>query len=133
MRSRYSIILGMVIVVSLLFVVNLISYYNAVAANFLLVVLLAGGYVTTYTSNIGKSRVALISGVGVSIILTTYQLLINTNVIFSTIDLISFLVIPGFVMLIGGFIAKITKNEMDELLHALIKRISDNNNEKNLD
>lgn len=131
MKNRYSIILGMVSVVSLLYIVNLISSYNAVAANFFLVVLLLGGYLTTYTSNMGKSRVAMISGLGVSIVLLTYQIAVS-KADFSTLDLISFIVIPGFVMLIGGFISKITKNEMDELLHALIKRIS-NNKHKNLD
>ena len=75
----------------------------------------------TYTSNIQKARVALISGIGVSILLIIYQLFINKVVSSVSVDLLSFLIIPGFVMLIGGFIAKNTKHEMDTLLNNLHK------------
>jgi len=120
MKSRYSILLGIGMVIGLLFIVNIIIWDNpSVTTDLFLVILLAGGYITTYTSNIGKSRVALISGIGVSILLITYQLFINKTTSSSLVALISFLIIPGFVMLIGGFIAKNTKVKMATLLNNL--------------
>jgi hypothetical protein len=122
MKSRFSILLGIGIVIGLFFMVNLVIWNNTTLPTYLfLVILLVGGYAATYTSNIQKSRVALISGIGVSILLIIYQLFINK--IFSSVpvNLISFLIIPGFVMLIGGFIAKITKNQMDYLLKNLYR------------
>ena len=120
MKSRYSILLGIGIVIVLYFVVNLVKWDNtALPTDLFLVILLIGGYIATYTSNIQKSRVALISGIGVSILLIIYQLFINKIVSSVPVNLISFVIIPGFFMLIGGFIAKITKNEMDTLLKNL--------------
>ncbi len=122
MKSRYSISLGIGIVIVLYFVVNLVIWDNtALPTDLFLVILLIGGYIATYTSNIQKSRVALISGIGVSILLIIYQLFINKIVSSVPVNLISFVIIPGFLMLIGGFIAKITKNEMDTLLKNLYK------------
>jgi hypothetical protein len=99
--------------------VNLVIWDNTtLPTDLFLVILLVGGYIATYTSNIQKSRVALISGIGVSILLIIYQLFIN-KIGSVSVNLISFVIIPGFVMLIGGFIAKNTKNEMDNLLKNL--------------
>ena len=120
MKSRYSILLGIGFVIGLFFIVNLVIWDNSyVTTDLFLVILLAGGYITTYTSNIGKSRVALISGIGVSIILVIYQLFINKTSSTSEVSLISFLIIPGFLMLIGGFVAKNTKVKMTNLLNNL--------------
>ncbi|MGB9200266.1 hypothetical protein [Methanobacterium sp.] len=66
-----------------------------------------------------KSRVALIAGIGVSILLIFYQLFVDKLYGSGSLNLIAFLIIPGFVMLIGGFIAKITKNEFKHLLEDL--------------
>ena len=122
MKSRYSILLGIGIVIGLFFIVNLVIWDNtALPTDLFLVILLVGGYAATYTSNIKKSRVALISGIGVSILLIIYQLFINKIVSSVSVNLISFVIIPGFVMLIGGFIAKSTKNEMDSLLKNLYR------------
>lgn len=79
-------------------------------------ILLVGEYITTYTSNINKSRVALITGLGVSILLIVYQLFIDKLYGAGSFDLIAFLTITGLIMLLGGFIAKITKNEVKHLL-----------------
>ena len=120
MKSRYSISLGIVTVLILFFMVSLINWENPMDQTYLFtIILLVGGYITTYTSNIRKSRVALIAGMGVSILLILYQLFINKTVLSGSVSLISFLIIPGFIMVIGGFIAKITKNEMKYLLNAL--------------
>ena len=120
MKSRYSILLGLGFVIGLFFMVNLVILDNLwVTTGLFLVILLAGGYITTYSSNIGKSRVALISGIGVSIILIIYQLFINKTSSTSEVSLISFLIIPGFFMLIGGFVAKNTKVKMTNLLNSL--------------
>lgn len=120
MKSRYSISLGIATVLILFFMVSLINLENPVDQTYLFtIILLVGGYITTYTSNIRKSRVALIAGIGVSILLILYQLFINKTVLSGSVNLISFLIIPGFIMVIGGFIAKITKNEMKYLLNAL--------------
>ncbi|MFY9637929.1 MAG: hypothetical protein WAK14_03885 [Methanobacterium sp.] len=122
MKSRYSILLGIGIVIGLFFMVNLVVWDNtALPTDLFLVILLVGGYAATYTSNIQKSRVALISGIGVSIVLIIYQLFINKIVSSVSVNLISFAIIPGFVMLIGGFIAKITKNKMDSILKNLYR------------
>ena len=82
-------------------------------------ILLVGGYITTYTSNIRKSRVTLIAGLGVSILLIIYQLFMDKLYGTGSLNLIAFLIIPGFIMVIGGFIAKITKNEVKHLLEDL--------------
>ena len=119
MKSRYSISLGIGFVIGLFFLVNLVIWNNIIlTTDLFLIILLAGGYISTYTSNIGKSRVALISGIGVSILLIIYQLLFN-RASSNEVDLISFLIVPGFVMLIGGFIAKNTKIQMHKLLNDL--------------
>ncbi|HEX7468384.1 MAG TPA: hypothetical protein VF324_07355 [Methanobacterium sp.] len=122
MKSRYSILLGIGIVIGLFFIVNLVIWDNtALPTDLFLVILLVGGYTATYTSNIQKSRVALISGIVVSILLIIYQLFINKIVSSVSVNLISFVIIPGFVMLIGGFIAKNTKNKMDSILKNLYR------------
>jgi len=119
MKSRFSISLGTGFVIGLFFLVNLVIWNNIIlTTDLFLIILLAGGYISTYTSNIGKSRVALISGIGVSILLIIYQLLFN-RASSNEVDLISFLIVPGFVMLIGGFIAKNTKIQMHKLLNDL--------------
>ena len=120
MKSIYSILLGIGFVIGLCFMVNLVIWDNLwVTTDLFLVMLLAGGYITTYSSNIGKSQVALISGMRVSIILIIYQLFINKTSSTSEVSLISFLIIPGFFMLIGGFVAKNTKVKMTNLLNSL--------------
>jgi hypothetical protein len=120
MKSRYSILLGTGIVIGFMFLVNLTIWDNPpLTTDLFLFILLAGGYITTYTSNIGKSRIALISGICVSVVLIIYQLFINKTYSSSFVDLISFLIIPGSIMVIGGFIAKITKIQMDTLLNNL--------------
>ncbi len=120
MKSRYSIILGAGIVIGLFFIINLFNWNNSsVTTDLFLLILLAGGYISTYTSNIGKSRVALISGIVVSILLVVYQLVLKKTVSTTEVDLISFLIIPGFVMMIGGFIAKNTRVQMDTILNSL--------------
>ncbi len=117
MKSRYSISLGIGIVIGLLFVENLIIWDDpSVTTDLSIFILLLGGYIATYTSNIGKARVALISGIGVSVVLIAYQIFNNKTLITSSVDLISFLIIPGTVMLIGGFIAKFTKKGIKNLL-----------------
>ena len=120
MKSRYSILLSTGIVIGVMFLANLIIWENPpLTTDLFLAILLAGGYIATYTSNVGKSRVALISDICVSIVLIIYQLFINKSNSASFVDLISFLIIPGLIMLIGGYIAKITKIQMDILLNNL--------------
>jgi peptidoglycan/LPS O-acetylase OafA/YrhL len=120
MKSRYSILLGVGTVIGLFFLVTLFNSNNAIDLTYIFTgVLLVGGYLTTYTSNIKKSRVALIAGIGVSMILIVYQLFIDKLYGSGSLNLVTFLIIPGFVMLIGGFIAKITKNEFKHLLEDL--------------
>ena len=120
MKSRYSILLGVGTVIGLFFLVTMINSNNATDLTYIFTgILLVGGYITTYTSNIKKSRVALIAGIGVSILLIFYQLFVDKLYGSGSLNLIAFLIIPGFVMLIGGFIAKITKNEFKHLLEDL--------------
>lgn len=120
MKSKYSILLGVGTVIGLFFLVTLFNSNNAIDLTYIFTgVLLVGGYLTTYTSNIKKSRVALIAGIGVSMILIVYQLFIDKLYGSGSLNLVTFLIIPGFVMLIGGFIAKITKNEFKHLLEDL--------------
>ncbi|MGB7968467.1 MAG: hypothetical protein WCF28_02705 [Methanobacterium sp.] len=120
MKSRYSILLGVGTVIGLFFLVTMINSNNANDLTYIFTgILLVGGYITTYTSNIKKSRVALIAGIGVSILLILYQLFVDKLYGSGLLNLIAFLIIPGFVMLIGGFIAKITKNEFKHLLEDL--------------
>ena len=97
MKSRYSILLGMGIVIGLFILVNLVIWDIAnLPTDIFLVILLVGGYMATYTSNIRKSRVALISGMGVSILLIIYQLFINKIVSSVSVNLISFVIIFAF-------------------------------------
>ena len=120
MRSRYSMLLGAGIVISLFFLVTLVNSSNATYLTYIFAgILLVGGYIATYTSNIKKSRVALIAGLVVSILLIVYQLFIDKLYGSGSLNLVAFLVIPGFIMMIGGFIAKITKNEFKHLLEDL--------------
>jgi hypothetical protein len=120
MKSRYSILLSVGIVLGVMFLAYLVIWENPpLTTDLFLIILLVGGYIATYTSNVGKSRVALISGVCVSIVLIIYQLFINKSYSASLVALISFLIIPGVIMVIGGYIAKITKIQMDTLLNNL--------------
>ena len=65
MRSRYSMLLGAGIVISLFFLVTLVNSSNATYLTYIFAgILLVGGYIATYTSNIKKSRVALIGRAG---------------------------------------------------------------------
>jgi hypothetical protein len=52
-------------------------------------------------------------------ILIVHQLFIDKLYGSGSLNLVAFLIIPGFVMLIGGFTAKITKNEFKHLLEDL--------------
>jgi hypothetical protein len=120
MKSRYSILLSVGTVTGLFYLITMFNSNNATDLTVIFTaILLVGGYVATYTSNIGKSRVALIAGLGVSILLIIYQLFMDKLYGTGSINLIVFLIIPGFIMLIGGFIAKITKNEVKHLLEEL--------------
>jgi hypothetical protein len=120
MKSRYSILLGVGTVIGLFFVVTMVNSNNATNLTYIFTgILLVGGYITTYTSNIKKSRLALIAGIGVSMLLIIYQLIIDRLYGSGSLNLVAFLIIPGFVMLIGGFIAKITKNEFKDILEDL--------------
>jgi peptidoglycan/LPS O-acetylase OafA/YrhL len=120
MKSRYSILLGIGIVIALFFLVTRPNSNNGIDLTYIFTgILLVGGYITTYTSNIKKSRVALIAGLGVSILLIVYQLFIDKLYGSGSLNIVAFLIIPGFVMIIGGFIAKITKNEFKHLLEDL--------------
>ena len=122
MKSRYSILLGIVTVIGFFFLVTMIDSNNATYLTYIFTgILLVGGYITTYTSNINKSRVALIAGLGVSILLIVYQLFIDKLYGAGSFDLVAFLIIPGLIMLLGGFIAKITKNEVKHLLEDMNK------------
>ena len=113
-------LLGAGIVISLFFLVTLVNSSNATYLTYIFAgILLVGGYIATYTSNIKKSRVALIAGLVVSILLIVYQLFIDKLYGSGSLNLVAFLVIPGFIMMIGGFIAKITKNEFKHLLEDL--------------
>ncbi len=120
MRSRYSILLGAGTVIGLFFLVTLVNSSSTTYLTYILTgILLVGGYIATYTSNIKKSRVALIAGLVVSILLIVYQLFIDKLYGSGSLNLVAFLIIPGFIMAIGGFIAKITKNEFKHLLEDL--------------
>ncbi|MBZ2166446.1 hypothetical protein [Methanobacterium spitsbergense] len=120
MKSRYSILLATGIVIGFIFLVNLVILNNPpLTTDLFLFILIVGGYIATYTSNIGKSRIALISGMCVSVVLIIYQLFVNKTYSSSFVDFICFLIIPGLIMVIGGFIAKITKIQMDTLLNNL--------------
>jgi hypothetical protein len=110
MKNRYGILLGMVIVIGLFAIVNSIFWYSSSAiTNSFVLILLFGGFIATFTSKSGKARVGLISGLGVSIVLIIYSVLNNKTVPVSSVDLISYLIIPGFMMCIGGFVAKLMK------------------------
>ena len=77
MKSRFSISLGTGFVIGLFFLVNLVIWNNStLTTDLFLIILFAGGYISTYTSNIGKARVALISGIGVSIIIDHLSIII---------------------------------------------------------
>jgi peptidoglycan/LPS O-acetylase OafA/YrhL len=120
MKSRYSILLGAGTVIGLFFLVTLANSSNTTYLTFIFTgILLVGGYIATYTSNIKKSRVALIAGLLVSVLLIIYQLFIDKLYGSGSLNLVAFLIIPGFIMLMGGFIAKITKNEFKHLLEDL--------------
>ena len=121
MRSRYSVILGTGIVSGFFLFFNAIFWSNStLVTNLFMVTLLIGGYMVTYTSNIGKTRLAIFSGIGVGITLIIYQAVVNKTL--ETSLLTSYLLMPAFFMMLGGFTAKLTREQMDELLSNLFKR-----------
>jgi hypothetical protein len=121
MKSTYSLILGAGIVSGIfLFFNGLFPSNSTLVTNIFILALLVGGYMVTYTSNIGKTRTAIFSGVGVGLILIIYQAVVNKTL--ETSLLTSYLIMPAFFMMLGGFTAKLTKNQMDELLKNLFKR-----------
>jgi len=121
MKSRYSIILGAGIVSGIFLFFNAIFASNsALVTNLFVLTLLIGGYMVTYTSNIGKTRIAIFSGVGVGLTLIVYQAVVNNTI--ETSLLTSYLLMPAFFMMIGGFTAKLTKHQMDEVVRNLFKR-----------
>jgi hypothetical protein len=114
-------ILGTGVVSGLFLFFNAIFWSNStVVTNLFIVTLLLGGYMVTYTSNIGKTRLAIFSGIGVGITLIIYQAVVNKTL--ETSLLTSYLLMPAFFMMIGGFTAKLTREPMDELLSNLFKR-----------
>jgi hypothetical protein len=121
MKSRYSIILGAGIVSGIfLFFNGIFATNSSLVTNLFVLTLLAGGYMVTYTSNIGKTRIAIFSGVGVGLTLIIYQAVVNKTL--ETSLLTSYLLMPAFFMMIGGFTAKLTKHQMDEVVRNLFKR-----------
>lgn len=127
MRNRYSILLGTVVVSGLFFLSDTIFWNNSsITTNLFILTLLAGGYLVTYTSSTVKSRTAIFSGFTVGIVLIIYQILFNKMSV-NPAGLLGYMVLPGFFMMLGGFTAKVTKNQMSELVDHFIKR---NNLEK---
>ncbi len=108
MKYCYSILSGIVIVMGLLLVVYPVFFSDPSILPILFIsILFLGGYVATSLSKSKKARVGLISGLGVSALLLCYILLHKKTVPTSSLDLISSLIIPAFIMCIGGFIAKL--------------------------
>lgn len=127
MRNRYSIIFGTVMVTGLLFLVETVVHNNnSLTTNLFIIILLAVGYIVTYTSSTLKTRTAIFSGFSVGIIIMIYQLLFNRSVLDPTI-LIAYLILPGFFMMIGGFTAKITKKQIVKLTEDFMKRKAEDN------
>ena len=132
MRNRYSILLGTVMVSSLFFLANAIFWNNnSITTNLFIIILIAGGYIVTYTSSTLKSRTAIFSGFTVGMVLIVYQILIN-RVSIDPVNWIGYVILPGFFMMIGGFTAKITKKQMVETFDNLLKRKNEDKSEINL-
>jgi len=113
MKNRYSILLGMGIVMGISIPLDTFLWYNSTLLTDLFIVsLFMGGFVSTFTSPGTKARVGLISGLGVSFIFTAYTLMNSTTVPVSLGILMSSLILPGVIMCIGGYLAKLVKMEM---------------------
>ncbi|SCG85961.1 hypothetical protein [Methanobacterium congolense] len=113
MKNRYSILSGTVIVLGLFILLNTVFWDNpTVLTDSFVLVLIMGGFVATFTSPGTKARAGLISGLGVSIILIPYTLINSTFVPVTAGTLLNLLVLPGFMMCIGGYIAKLVKMEI---------------------
>ncbi len=79
MKNRYSILLGIWIVLGISIPLDTFLWYNsALLTDLFIVSLFMGGFVSTFTSPCTKARVGLISGLGVSFILTAYTLMNST-------------------------------------------------------
>ena len=113
MKNRYSILLGMGIVLGISIPLDTFLWYNStLLTDLFIVILLMGGFVSTFTSPGTKARVGLLSGLGVSLILTAYTIMNSAVVPVSLGILMSSLILPGVIMCIGGYIAKLVKMEM---------------------
>jgi hypothetical protein len=122
MRNRNSILLGTIMVSGLFFLVDTVFYNNnTLTTNLFIIILALGGYFVTYTSSTLKTRTAIFSGFFVGMVLMVYQLVFNRSAI-NIMGIIGFFILPGFFMMIGGFTAKITRKQVDELIEHFIKR-----------
>jgi len=122
MRNRYSILIGTLMVSGLFFLVETIFYNNnSLITNLFIISLLLGGYFVTYTSSTLKTRTAIFSGFFVGMVLMVYQLLFNRSAL-DPMEIVGLFILPGFFMMIGGFTAKITQNQMSELIDHFISR-----------
>ena len=122
MRNLYSIFLGTFMVAGLFFLVDALFYSNnSLTTNLFIIILVLGGYLVTYTSNTLKTRTAIFSGFFVGIVLIVYQIIFNSSA-FDPLAMVGYLLLPGFFMMIGGFSAKITQKQMEELVDHLLKR-----------
>jgi hypothetical protein len=126
MKNGYSILLGTFMVSGLFFLVDSVFYNNnALITNLFIVILALGGYFVTYTSNTLKTRTAIFSGFFVGMVLMVYQLIFNRSSL-DLLGIVGYFVLPGFFMMIGGFTAKITKKQMNEVIHHFHKRKIEN-------
>ena len=122
MRNRYSILLGTLMVSGLFFMVETIVYNNnTLTTNLFIIILMLGGYFVTYTSSTLKTRTAVFSGFFVGMVLMVYQLCFNRSAL-DPMEIVGLFILPGFFMMIGGFTAKITQNQMRELINHFIRR-----------
>ncbi len=103
-------------VTGLFFLVDAIFFNNnPITTNLFIIILLAGGYLVTYKSKNIKTRNAIFAGFSVGMVLIIYQLFTNRSMV-DVLNVLGYLFLPGFFMMIGGFTAKITKKQMDELV-----------------
>jgi hypothetical protein len=122
MKNLYSIFIGTVMVSGLFFLVDTAFYNNnSLVTNLFIIILILGGYFVTYTSNTLKTRTAIFSGASVGIVLIVYQISFNLSA-FDPLAIVGYIMLPGFFMMIGGFSAKITQKQMEELVDHLLKR-----------
>ena len=122
MKNIYSILTGTFMVAGLFFLVKTIFFNNnSITTNLFIVILIAGGYLVTYKSNNVKTRNAIFAGFSVGMILIIYQLLTNRSMV-DILSVVGYLLLPGFFMMIGGFAAKISKKQMDELIDHLSRK-----------